>query len=303
MEAESERSPPSKGPSSGVSHIPRIIHQIFFRERDPSAALPTALAAQVSELRCANPGWQHRLYNLQAMRSYIGEHLNVAMLDRFDSIGRGYGAAKADLFRYLVLYREGGVYVDIKSSLSRQLDDLAGAFTYPLIQWPNRPGEPYEGWGLHESVNNVAGGEYVQCFIMSPAQHPYLEAVIERVSASLDSYAARRCGTGRDAVLAVTGPIAYTQAILPIIEQCDHQFRSFVDLGFVFTPSGSATPRHQLFQSDYTQNWRPLVRRQTLGGRIEWLRCLTAFVLRQVARLRNIPGRLRRSSPCRANFR
>ncbi len=35
-----------------------------------------------------------------------------------------YGVVLADIFRYLVIYNEGGVYLDIKSTVNRPLDEI-----------------------------------------------------------------------------------------------------------------------------------------------------------------------------------
>src|ERR1700761_9643839 len=93
--------------------IPRIIHQTF-RSRD----LNPEILASVSEMKAANPGWDYRFYDDSDVRDYIASNYGSDFVDYLEALNPRYGAARADLFRYLLMYRDGGVYLDIKSRLS-----------------------------------------------------------------------------------------------------------------------------------------------------------------------------------------
>ena len=72
--------------------------------------------------------------------------------------------ARADFFRYLLVYQLGGVYLDIKSSLDKPLKDVLRAEDqFILTHWDNRPGEQYEGIGIYPNwapflVANTSSG-------------------------------------------------------------------------------------------------------------------------------------------------
>ena len=51
--------------------------------------------------------------------NYIRREYGESILSCYLRIDPVYGAARADLFRYLLLYRTGGVYLDIKSAARR----------------------------------------------------------------------------------------------------------------------------------------------------------------------------------------
>jgi mannosyltransferase OCH1-like enzyme len=100
--------------------IPKIIHQTFSAQRD----MPDFLAVNIAQLRQMNPGWEYRLYEDEDCARFIRENYDADIYRLYEAIHPDYGAARADFFRYLLLYREGGVYLDIKSGCARPLDDI-----------------------------------------------------------------------------------------------------------------------------------------------------------------------------------
>jgi hypothetical protein len=58
-----------------------------------------------------------RFFDDAACEAYLGAHFHPDVLARYRRITRG--AHRADLWRYCVLYREGGLYLDIKTHLLR----------------------------------------------------------------------------------------------------------------------------------------------------------------------------------------
>jgi hypothetical protein len=146
------------------------------------------------------------------------------MLLEYRKIDMAYGAARADLFRYLCLYKHGGVYLDIKSSAVRPLDDaILANDAYLISQWANKPGAIHEGKGLHRALAHIPGGEYQQWFIVAAAEHPFLQAVILCVLDNLRRYPWGAFGVGRRGVVALTGPIAYSLAIHPLLPRYPHR--------------------------------------------------------------------------------
>jgi len=213
--------------------IPRVIHQTV---RNKSKLHPV-LKENIAFLRRSNPGWQHRLYDDDDIRSFIKQQYPPDVLARYKRINPTYGPARADFFRYLLMYRFGGVYLDAKSSVSRPLDELIEADdAYLLSRWNNRPGHRFHGFGLHAGLGPE--GEYQQWHIVAAPGHPYLQAVIARVTRNIDEYELTLQGTGKRGVLRVTGPIPYTEAIVPIVADHPHRIVDAEALGFVYSVTG-----------------------------------------------------------------
>jgi len=91
--------------------VPLIIHQTHIAYK-----LPRPLARCVQSWIDLNPEFEHRYYDDAAMDAYVRAHGAPDYVRAFDYIAnlhpRASGAIKADLFRLLLLSREGGVWAD-----------------------------------------------------------------------------------------------------------------------------------------------------------------------------------------------
>lgn len=235
--------------------IPKIIHQTFH-----TAALPPELEGSMAAIRRANPDWSHRFYDDADIRRFIAATYGPPFTDWYDAIDPKYGAARADLFRYLLVYKEGGVYLDIKSRPSRPLSEVIRPDDrYLISQWENGPDAAYAGWGLHPELARVPGGEFQQWHIAAAAGHPFLRAVIQRVLRNLRSYNPGLHGVGQLGVLRTTGPIAYTLAIHPLLDAHPHRrVDSRADLGFEYSLYGKEGHR-QALGTHYSELETPLL--------------------------------------------
>ncbi len=96
-----------EGFEEGSREIPKVIYQTWH-----SRTLPPKMAECVENLKSANPGFKHYLYDDTDCREFIEANFDPEVLYAYDSLLPG--AFKADLWRYCVLYINGGFYVDIK---------------------------------------------------------------------------------------------------------------------------------------------------------------------------------------------
>jgi len=252
------------------SHIPRVIHQTFKPRPWPDGF--ERYDQNMAAIQRMNPGWEHRFYDYDDRRAFIAREYGADILRRYDAIDPAYGAARADLFRYLLLYKEGGVYLDMKSSTARPLDEvLLPTDRFLLSNWRNERVDHYPGWGLHRELAHLPFGEFQQWFIISAPGHPFLRAVIQRVLRNLDSYMVSLHGVGGYAVLRATGPVPYTLAIDPLRDH--HACRlvdSVRDLGLVYSIFDTeALVAHREAPSHYTRLSRPLVQRSFARSAID----------------------------------
>ncbi len=237
--------------------VPRIVHQTF-----ATLELPGILEENVARLLSLNPDYEYRFYDDAAMVAFIAEHYDTRVLKAFQRINPKYGAARADLFRYLVIYRCGGVYIDIKSSFERPMrETILPDDQYLLSKWQNGSTDQFEGWGLYHDLRAIPGGEFQQCHIIAAPGHPFLKAVIENVLRNIDRYNPVLHGVGFIGVLRVTGPIAYTLAITPLLGAHAHRrVDSQAEMGFIYSVYRDDERAHRaLYAHHYSRLREPII--------------------------------------------
>jgi hypothetical protein len=235
------------------STLPRLIHRIHL-----GGKLPPVLRANLDATARENNGWHQHLYDEAEIREFTLLHYGPRIYEIYDRISPEYLAARSDLFRYLVMYKLGGVYLDTKSRILRPLNEvLAPDEQFVISQWRNKLGEQHSGHGLHRELSGLAGGEFQQWHIVARAGHPLLAAVIKRVLDNILNYRPWT-GVGRNGVLRVTGPIAYTRAIAPLLAYHPHRLvKSEHEIGLEF----SCVERSPFTSTHYSELTGPVVRK------------------------------------------
>lgn len=242
--------------------IPRRLHHIFLPGRD---RLPAAVRAHLDSLAARNPGWEVRLLDAAGAAAFVAEAYGPEVLALYEAIDPAYYAARADLLRYLLVYRAGGVYLDVKSGADRPLDAvLRPDDVFLLSQWPGARGRPASESAFRE-LRHVAGGEYQQWWLAAAPGHPFLLAVIREVLGTIGSYGTLRHGVGAKGVLRTTGPIAFTLAIAPIRHLHPHRMvAAETDLAFRYRAVDDLLRADAAAGRHYAQLARPVVRRGPL---------------------------------------
>ncbi len=97
---------PIRRTGNDTSEIPRILWQTNYTDR---VTLPVYMNYLANRLM----GWDfaYRFMSTEDRLVYIREHFSTEIIDCYCRLQ--IGAAQADLWRLLVLHREGGVYMDI----------------------------------------------------------------------------------------------------------------------------------------------------------------------------------------------
>jgi len=177
------------------TRIPSVLHRIMFFEKDDitereykrsvdkrvwlvfgDSAMLDAYTAWETRNRVA--GFCFRSYNLKDAEAYIDEHFEKPVLEAFQGIQPF--AYKADLFRYLVLYNEGGWYADLKLepvgvSLNELLERVA-------LQTRMSPDEVSFVGARQNFGWNIPGAEgIINSFLGAKPRHPVLGDTIVRI--------------------------------------------------------------------------------------------------------------------------
>lgn len=197
--------------------IPKHIYQTY-KTKDIS---DPKLKENIQHLKRTNPGWEYSLYDDADIEKFIQEEYGATIFSYYKRINPKYGAARADLFRYLLIYKYGGVYLDLKSTAKKPLDDvLLPQDKYLLSHWENLPGGIYDfRAGHYDAVDKyLPRGEYQQWHIIAVAGHPFLRSVILRVLYNIDHYHPWKDGVNFKGVIHTTGPVPYSLAIYHLMQ-------------------------------------------------------------------------------------
>ena len=235
--------------------IPKIIHQTV-RSKE---GLHPLFQENIDFLKQINPDWEHRLFDDSDCQLFILQTYGAEYLETFNRIDPTYGAAKADFFRYLLIYECGGVYLDIKSRTRLPLSQVLFADdSYILSYWDNAVGGKFAGCGFWPEYG--VPSELQQWHIIACAKHPYLKAVIRQVKHNIDNYDPFLLDIGGLSVLRGTGPIAYSLAIEPIKVLHPHRFVKIDNLGIEYSFLEIQKINHRdLLDSNYAKSSRFLV--------------------------------------------
>ena len=139
--------------------IPKNIILLSFPSKEN---LHPKIANNIEFLKKQNTSWLFHLLDESDMKNFIREEYDEFHLDVFNSINNKLGPAKADFFRYLYIFKKGGVYLDLKSSIDIKLDELIkGNDKFVLSSW----GKSHPGWGIYKELGRIK--EFQQWFIIS----------------------------------------------------------------------------------------------------------------------------------------
>lgn len=106
----------NSGPKT-VSDVPLVIYESW-----SSNTVPEKMKKNIYTLLESNPEFDYYLYSDEASYDFIKKHFDNDVLEAFVTLKPG--AYKSDLWRYCILYINGGVYMDIKYTTIVPLIDI-----------------------------------------------------------------------------------------------------------------------------------------------------------------------------------
>lgn len=191
--------------------IPKVCHQTWHtREISPE------IQKVMKNNKLKNPDIEFKLYTDNDIDMYIKKNFDDLTYTAFKKINPKYGAALADFFRYCVLYNEGGIYLDIKSSLTTKL--FGNIIKNDDICILDKQRSYMENWRYE-----LGYGTYEQWLLIFCKGHLYLKNMINLMVEALHSNIEPKsfnmswfgfgCTSAKEKVLRLTGPDAFAVAI------------------------------------------------------------------------------------------
>jgi mannosyltransferase OCH1-like enzyme len=100
-----------------ISGVPLNIYQTWY-----TTNVPPKMKENIDNLVKMNPDFNYYLYSDKQCKQFIKDNFEQDVLDAFNRFKPG--AYKADLWRYCILYKLGGIYLDIKFNTTIPLNSV-----------------------------------------------------------------------------------------------------------------------------------------------------------------------------------
>ena len=137
--------------------IPKKIYQAWHDKKvNPN------IQKYIDKMLEMNPEYEYELFGEDEMEKFIATSYNSDVYNCYKLLN--LITAKVDFWRYLILYKHGGIYLDIDSTFLRPLNELIKPTDDAIIT--REPNTPFE---------------YVQWALIYCKEHPILEKTIENV--------------------------------------------------------------------------------------------------------------------------
>ena len=211
--------------------IPKIIHYTFCSQIN----LPNEIKLILEHNKKMCKDCKFIFYDDNDCTIFIKNNFGEKIFNAYTSINDAYGAMKADFFRYCVLYKIGGIYIDIKSIIKYPIFNLINKNDICILDYP-RTGK--------ESWRKYTHPTFEQWLLIFAPGHPYLLSMINLMvhyinikyepSIKYISYL-----TTKEKILNVTGPDAFAKAIFTCIHKNNRQFHRNINYDKYFKLSNN----------------------------------------------------------------
>ena len=134
-----------------------------------------------------NNDYTYHLYDDESMDDFVNVHFKGEIAECYNKLN--IIVAKVDFWRYLVLYKYGGVYLDMDSNITKSLNELIKEDDEAILTAEGNP------------------NMYVQWALIFSKQHPILKKTIDLIVDNIKN------NSFPNNIHKMTGPSVYTKAI------------------------------------------------------------------------------------------
>ncbi len=152
--------------------------------------LHPAIQKKIDKFKRLNPDYNYYLYDDNEIDDFVNTYFPGKIADCYNKLN--IIVAKVDFWRYLVLYKYGGVYLDMDSEINKPLNTLIRENDKAII--------------TNEGNPNL----YVQWALIYSKGHPILKRTIKLICKNIEN------NSYPNSIHKMTGPTVYTKAIYRI---------------------------------------------------------------------------------------
>lgn len=142
--------------------IPKIIHQIWNTD-----VVPAVWQDFVISWHKHHPGWRYYLWSAERRKAYVATYL-PDYLKTYNRFRRN--VQKADVFRYIILERMGGIYADLDMECLKPFDEFVDGHSFMIGKEPKGAGSE---WGRKYVYGNA--------MLVSEPGHPFLKLLLSEI--------------------------------------------------------------------------------------------------------------------------
>ena len=179
--------------------IPKNIFQSWITKD-----LHPQIQKRVDKMLELNPAYNHEIYTDSEISEFVNVNYPGKISECFNRLT--VPVAKVDFWRYLVLYKHGGVYLDLDSSINVSLDNLIRDEDKAIITAETNP------------------NTYVQWALIFDKGHPILKEVINLVVDNIEN------NSYPNDILNMTGPQVYSRGIANVHRKLFGEELNFGDI-------------------------------------------------------------------------
>jgi mannosyltransferase OCH1-like enzyme len=143
---------------------------------------------RIKKTKALNPEYEHTIFTEQQRDDFVYANFDESVISSYKKLNNV--VAKVDLWRYLIIYKHGGVYLDMDASIEKPISSFVMASDHAVIS--------------AETNKNL----FLQWALFYTKEHPVIEKTIE--------YVIRNISEKRypNDIANLTGPGVYTEALM-----------------------------------------------------------------------------------------
>ena len=165
--------------------IPKNIFQSWW-----TTELDVNIQKKIDNMLKLNPDYKHKIYTDDEIDLFVNTHYPGKIADAYNKLN--IIVAKVDFWRYLVLLKYGGIYLDMDSSINKSLSGLIRDNDEAIVCAEGHP--PC----------------YVQWALIFDKNHPILKNTIDFIVENINS------NKYPNNIHKMTGPTVYTKGLLSV---------------------------------------------------------------------------------------
>ncbi len=146
-----------------------IPKQLFITCKDKND-LHEDFVKNIDKLREESVGCELKIIDNNDFEQYLDTIDNPKIKKAYYKLNKGAGALIGDFVRYVMMYYEGGAYIDMKSGFRKPLNEIINTDEDLVLYY----------WHTYS--------ELVQFFLASVPKHPFYKALLDELCEDIDNY-------------------------------------------------------------------------------------------------------------------